>query len=291
MPIEYAEMILAVVAILAAVLYLRTRRRRKRKKSAPPVRPASPTIQTAGVASTWAPPAAAKPVHPVAATVVVPPPSSPSWDHPAASPAKPGGLTRVGRARVAARAASPDVGVAPAALRSLPRRTGRPSAAAPDLGIRRRGSPPRARADLGRPPNCRAAPAPRAAARAARAPPRPAPSWGQPQAVPSAPVPQESAPAVPPPAGDRPPNHPCLPSPRRRRGNPPAWQGARRPRQRRPRSWRLGRTAICGGATADRRTIVGAPAPAAPAWEVASQSWNEPAAPRRRHVGQAASPG
>ena len=47
MPVEYADIILAVAALIAAVLYLRVRRR-KRKKSAPPVRPAAPAKQTAG---------------------------------------------------------------------------------------------------------------------------------------------------------------------------------------------------------------------------------------------------
>ncbi|HKV88983.1 MAG TPA: hypothetical protein VJT78_13390, partial [Candidatus Dormibacteraeota bacterium] len=58
MPLEYAYILLAVVALIAAVLLLRVRRRR-RKKSAPPVRPAAPANQTAGVAATWAPPAIA----------------------------------------------------------------------------------------------------------------------------------------------------------------------------------------------------------------------------------------
>jgi len=58
MPVEYADIILAVAALAAAGLYLRTRRKRK-KKSAPPVRPVTPANQTAGVAATWAPPAAA----------------------------------------------------------------------------------------------------------------------------------------------------------------------------------------------------------------------------------------
>src|SRR6266571_2024546 len=41
---------LALFAIVVAFLYLRTRRRRSKKKSAPPVRPATPSNQTAGVA-------------------------------------------------------------------------------------------------------------------------------------------------------------------------------------------------------------------------------------------------
>src|ERR1700676_5033967 len=92
MPVEYAYIVLALTALIAGVLYLRVRRRRRKKKSAPPVRPASPVAaQTAGVASTWAPPAMA--VHgqsPIAPTVVVPPSGSPSWDQPAASPARQG---------------------------------------------------------------------------------------------------------------------------------------------------------------------------------------------------------
>src|SRR5438034_1111915 len=53
MPTEYAVIILAVAALITGGLYLMTRRRRK-KKSAPPVRPAAPTNQTAGVAATGA---------------------------------------------------------------------------------------------------------------------------------------------------------------------------------------------------------------------------------------------
>src|SRR6202171_790689 len=91
MPVEYAYIVLAVVALIAGLLYMRVRRRRRHKKSAPPVRPASPVNQTAGVASTWAPPASATHApSPIAPTVVVPPSSSPSWDQPAASPSKPG---------------------------------------------------------------------------------------------------------------------------------------------------------------------------------------------------------
>ena len=58
MSVQYAYIVLAVVALIAGILYMRVRRRRRKKKSAPPVRPASPVAaQTAGVASTWAPPA------------------------------------------------------------------------------------------------------------------------------------------------------------------------------------------------------------------------------------------
>src|SRR5450759_1850865 len=91
MSVEYAYIILAVVALVAGILYMRVRRRRRRKKGAPPVRPAAPASQTAGVASTWAPPAmAVRGPSPIAPTVVVPPTPSPSWDQPAASPAKSG---------------------------------------------------------------------------------------------------------------------------------------------------------------------------------------------------------
>src|SRR5438874_2144701 len=75
MPNEYAVIILAVAALLTGGLYLMTRRRRKKKKSAPPVRPAAPVNQTAGVAATWAPPAPARPA-PVAPTMVAPPPGA-----------------------------------------------------------------------------------------------------------------------------------------------------------------------------------------------------------------------
>src|SRR5438309_1381487 len=50
MPTEtvYADLVLAVAALIAGVLYLRARRRHgKRKKSGPPVRPATPTPQAA----------------------------------------------------------------------------------------------------------------------------------------------------------------------------------------------------------------------------------------------------
>src|SRR5438067_13157608 len=85
MPVEYADIILAVAALIAAALYLRTRRRMK-KRSAPPVRPAAPTNQTAGVAATWAPPTPARP-QTVAPTMVAPPPGTSGWGAPA--PAKP----------------------------------------------------------------------------------------------------------------------------------------------------------------------------------------------------------
>ena len=69
MPIEYAEIILAVVALFAGILYLRVRRTRsKGKKNKNAVRPASPS--RTGIASqpaepqqpavqTWAPPVTA----------------------------------------------------------------------------------------------------------------------------------------------------------------------------------------------------------------------------------------
>src|SRR6266446_10919176 len=67
MPIEYAEIILAIVALFAGILYLRVRRTRsKGKKNKNAVRPASPS--RTGMASqptpeqaavqTWAPPVA-----------------------------------------------------------------------------------------------------------------------------------------------------------------------------------------------------------------------------------------
>ena len=50
MPIEYAEIILAVVALFAGILYLRVRRTRsKGKKNKNAVRPASPS--RTGIAS------------------------------------------------------------------------------------------------------------------------------------------------------------------------------------------------------------------------------------------------
>src|SRR5579864_9206522 len=86
MPYQDAAIILlALAALPVALLYIRTRGRRKKKKAGPPVRPPTPTNQTAGVAATWAPPAiATRAPSPIAPTVVVPP--SPSWGAPA-SPA------------------------------------------------------------------------------------------------------------------------------------------------------------------------------------------------------------
>src|SRR5712692_9002860 len=82
MPVEtvYADLVLAVAALIAGVLYLRARRRHvRRKKAGPPVRPATPLPNSAGgqAVTTWAPPPAATHVAP---TVVAPP--SPSWDQP-----------------------------------------------------------------------------------------------------------------------------------------------------------------------------------------------------------------
>src|SRR6266851_3326531 len=88
MPTEtvYADLVLAVAALIAGVLYLRARRRHgKRKKSGPPVRPATPAppaAGTRGAVSTWAPPASATHGAAVAPTVVAAP--APSWDQPAA---------------------------------------------------------------------------------------------------------------------------------------------------------------------------------------------------------------
>src|SRR5438445_316964 len=109
MPVEYADIILAVAALIAAALYLRTRRRRK-KKSAPPVRPAAPTNQTAGVAATWAPPTPARPaMTPVAPTIVSPPNSG--W----AAAASASGLADLGCAAAGATCRrGPDMGLADA---------------------------------------------------------------------------------------------------------------------------------------------------------------------------------
>src|SRR5712692_616156 len=84
----YADLVLAVAALIAGVLYLRVRRRHvKRKKSGPPVRPATPSPQSAAApgraVTTWAPPPLATPAAPIAPTAVVQP--SPSWDQ---SPAR-----------------------------------------------------------------------------------------------------------------------------------------------------------------------------------------------------------
>ena len=85
MPAEtiYADLVLAVAALVAGVLYLRARRRHKAKKAGPPVRPATPTprsavppasspIQAPGV-TTWAPPPPATPGAAVAPTVIASP--------------------------------------------------------------------------------------------------------------------------------------------------------------------------------------------------------------------------
>src|SRR5256885_12701520 len=101
MPIEYAEIILAVVALFAGILYLRVRRTRsKGKKNKNAVRPASPS--RTGIATqaapeqpavqTWAPPVTAPRPGSVASTVVQAPPqpqpsANPSWDQPAPAPA------------------------------------------------------------------------------------------------------------------------------------------------------------------------------------------------------------
>src|SRR3981081_4020273 len=97
MPAEtiYADLVLAVAALVAGVLYLRARRRHKAKKAGPPVRPATPTprsaappalspIQAPGV-TTWAPPPPATPSAAVAPTVIAPPTAS--WDQPGPKPA------------------------------------------------------------------------------------------------------------------------------------------------------------------------------------------------------------
>src|SRR3989442_1025579 len=96
MPVEtvYADLVLAVAALIAGALYLRARRRHvTHKKSGPPVRPATPTPQAAmparGAVTTWAPPPPATPGAAVAPTIVAPP--SPSWDQPASKPAAAGG--------------------------------------------------------------------------------------------------------------------------------------------------------------------------------------------------------
>ncbi|HET7466982.1 MAG TPA: hypothetical protein VFL29_09955, partial [Candidatus Dormibacteraeota bacterium] len=132
MPIEYAEIILAVVALFAGILYLRVRRSRtKGKKKQNAVRPASPSrtgiasqpAQAAAPAApadpavqTWAPPVAAPRPGSVASTVVAPPPqpaANPSWDQPAAAPA-PGAQPTWGSAQPAP-SWGPPAGAAPAA--------------------------------------------------------------------------------------------------------------------------------------------------------------------------------
>src|SRR5260370_33138176 len=98
MPIDYAEIILSVVALLAGILLLRVRRVRiKGKKNKNAVRPASPS--RTGMASqptpqspavqTWAPPAATpRPGSgaPPGAQTPPPPAASPRWDQPAPPP-------------------------------------------------------------------------------------------------------------------------------------------------------------------------------------------------------------
>jgi hypothetical protein len=186
MPIEYAEIILAVVALFAGILYLRVRRTRtKGKKSKNAVRPGAPArgaaaATTAGTqaegpaVATWAPPVTQPRPGSVASTVVAPPPqpaapASPSWDQPA--PAPQGGQPP-----------------APSPTRAT-------SAASPAWGAP--GAPP--------PPPAPAAPPPPPAQSAPA--PAPAPAWGPPQAAPPAPPapawgPAASAPpaAAPPPA-------------------------------------------------------------------------------------------
>src|SRR5258708_21345673 len=92
MPVEtvYADLVLAVAALIAGILYLRARRRHvRRKKAGPPVRPATPAPNSAGQAvTTWAPPPAATHAPSMAPTVVAPP--SPRWDQPPARSASPG---------------------------------------------------------------------------------------------------------------------------------------------------------------------------------------------------------
>src|ERR1700694_800174 len=97
----YGILVLAPLAVIVAFVYVFTRRRRiKHKKVAPPVRPSAPIAQRApspspspsppGIATPWPPPAGAHAPSPVAATVVVPPSGSPSWDQAAAPPANAG---------------------------------------------------------------------------------------------------------------------------------------------------------------------------------------------------------
>src|SRR6266851_5822564 len=78
------DLVLALAALVAGVLYLRARRRRsKKKKAGPAVRPATPSPQPAGAArggiTTWAPPAGTP--QGVAPTMVVP--QAQTWEQPA----------------------------------------------------------------------------------------------------------------------------------------------------------------------------------------------------------------
>src|SRR5258706_8718562 len=121
MPIEYAEIILAVVALFAGILYLRVRRTRsKGKKNKNAVRPASPS--RTGMASqptpqqpavqTWAPPVATPRPGSVASTVVQAPPqpaASPSWDQAVAQPT-PGAQPTWGSAQPAPSWGAPPAG-------------------------------------------------------------------------------------------------------------------------------------------------------------------------------------
>jgi len=165
MPNEYAVIILAVAALLTGGLYLMTRRRRKKKKSAPPVRPAAPVNQTAGVAATWAPPAPARPA-PVAPTMVAPPPGAAGgWGAPPpAKPAQPGWGSPASPAVASSPPAGSPTWGAPPAQGSAP--AAPPASAAPTWG-----SPG-------------GAPAPPAGS---------APTWGSPAAAPSSPAPSRAA--------------------------------------------------------------------------------------------------
>src|SRR5260370_17799801 len=87
MPVEtvYADLVLAVAALVAGLLYLRARRRHvRRKKAGPPVRPATPTANAAGApnqsVTTWAPPPVAPHAPNVATTA--PPAPPPPWHQP-----------------------------------------------------------------------------------------------------------------------------------------------------------------------------------------------------------------
>src|SRR5260370_31923730 len=84
MPVEtvYADLVLAVAALVAGLLYLRARRRHvRRKKPGPPVRPATPIPNSAGgpgqSVPTWAPPPPATPAPAVPPPVLTPPPPRP----------------------------------------------------------------------------------------------------------------------------------------------------------------------------------------------------------------------